>query len=97
MPRSRSKRWYELAVKASDAAISLCEVQQEYQTWFDNLQPQDLESETAIKLKRVCEIDLEEAVALLWEARIIDPPLTLGEKKPIKEEGDEEEKKEGDQ
>ena len=76
--KSRVARWGEAASRAVDGLSELVELQQEYQSWLDNL-PENLQSSSLnSKLEEICNLELEAALETAQEADSIDLPLGFG-------------------
>lgn len=75
---SRTQRWQDAASAAVSALEELKDIQQEYQSWYDNL-PENLQSSAVgEKLEAVTNIDLESAYDAAQEAEGADLPLGFG-------------------
>lgn len=76
--QTRGARWTAAAGKAQEALQELVELQQEYESWKDNL-PENLnDSPVGQKLEEVCGLDLQSALDTAEEAEGLDLPLGFG-------------------
>lgn len=75
---SRAARWSRLASEALGIAQELKEIQDEFESWKDNLSENLQSSPVGEKLEEICGIDLESAVSALEEAEGADVPLGYG-------------------
>lgn len=75
---SRADRWSAAASRATDGLQELVDLQDEYQSWLDNL-PEGLQSSAvADKLQAVVDLDLQGAKDTADEAEGADLPLGWG-------------------
>ena len=76
--QSRVQRWATACANAETAINSLIELQSEYQDWRDGLPDNLDDSAVAGKLDTIIDLDLEEVLSTIDEARNIDLPLGYG-------------------
>lgn len=76
--KSKSGRWREAARIAQEALEELIGVREEYENWKDNLPENLAESETAQQLQEICDLNLEDALELIEEAKQVELPRGFG-------------------
>jgi hypothetical protein len=75
---SRGARWSAACAEAVAALETLLELQEEYQSWYDNL-PENLQSSVVGgKLEEITSLDLDGALSTVQEAEGTDLPLGFG-------------------
>lgn len=75
---SRADRWATAASKAQEGLAELVELQEDYQSWYDNLPDGLRYSGTGEKLAAICGLDLEGAASTVEEAEGADLPMGFG-------------------
>jgi hypothetical protein len=75
---TRPERWSDAASKAVAALSDLCEVQQEYQDWYDALNDSAQSSPMGEKLDAIINLDLNGAKDTAEEAESAELPMGFG-------------------
>jgi len=75
---SRPQQWAAAVAKASEGLEDLKALQEDYQTWLDNLPENLQQSATGELLEAICELELETAYDTVQEADGIDLPRGFG-------------------
>jgi hypothetical protein len=75
---SRSRRWVDAVNRASEALRELEELQDDYQSWLDNLPDNHHGTILAEQLEAIVDVDLLTAIDIVSSAECIDLPRSFG-------------------